>query len=148
MTTLNFRYLFLSGGASELWGKYGGGVYVAIVNPSASARGLRVPPSSTLLPSVSSTSPPGASCRRESVLCLLWLRPGHPAPGNIRDRSPTTSKTLPRPVHIERASYAPRRGRNKCPGRRSSASSPGDTRGSPRCTGRGSQMFDPGYSAP
>jgi len=28
--SLNFRYRFLSGGASELWGKYGGGVYVAI----------------------------------------------------------------------------------------------------------------------
>jgi hypothetical protein len=27
---LNFLYLFSSGGASELWGKYGGGVYVAI----------------------------------------------------------------------------------------------------------------------
>jgi len=28
--SLNFRYRFLSGGASELCGKYGGGVYVAI----------------------------------------------------------------------------------------------------------------------
>ena len=28
--SLNFLYRFLSGGASELWGKYGGGVYVAI----------------------------------------------------------------------------------------------------------------------
>ena len=28
--SLNFLYRFLSGGANELWGKYGGGVYVAI----------------------------------------------------------------------------------------------------------------------
>jgi hypothetical protein len=33
-TNLNFRYRFLSGGASELCGKYGGGVYVAINAPS------------------------------------------------------------------------------------------------------------------
>ncbi len=30
IASLNFLYRFLSGGASELWGKYGGGVYVAI----------------------------------------------------------------------------------------------------------------------
>jgi hypothetical protein len=30
MTSLNLRYRFLSGGANELCGKYGGGVYVAI----------------------------------------------------------------------------------------------------------------------
>ena len=29
---LNLRYRFLSGGASELCGKYGGGVYVAMVS--------------------------------------------------------------------------------------------------------------------
>lgn len=41
---LNFLYLFLSGGASELWGKYGGGVYVAIKCSLLilAAHGLRV----------------------------------------------------------------------------------------------------------
>src|SRR5688572_26130631 len=67
ITSLNFRYRCLSGGANELCGKYGGGVYVAMLNPSESASGRSDPPFLTPLPSVSSTNLPGASCRRESA---------------------------------------------------------------------------------
>ena len=39
MTSLNLRYRFLSAGANELCGKYGGGVYVAIALTLRSWRG-------------------------------------------------------------------------------------------------------------